>query len=148
MPGKGTTETIDPITGLPVQEEEADAPGDALRNGLSGAAQQARVRELAALADFDQAAGKGARDSLAATVTGPEIKTAESYLARLTDQPVLSKGERKSDHEKVESSLTARIEQMRSVESSSPPAGSPASRSCGTTTSPPWSSRSPSSAVC
>ncbi len=118
VPGKGTTETIDPITGLPVEEEQADAPGDALRNGLSGAAQQARVRELAALADFDQAAGKDARDSLAATVTGPEIKTAEGYLARLTDQPVLSKGERKSDHEKVEASLTARIEQMRSVESS------------------------------
>lgn len=107
---------IDPITGLPVQSDD-DGATDRTRSALSAAAQQARVRELAALADFDQAAGPDARTSLAATVTGAEVRTAERYLARLTDQPELSKADRKTSREKLESSLTARIEQMRGVES-------------------------------
>ncbi|MEU9010401.1 nitrate- and nitrite sensing domain-containing protein [Streptomyces sp. NPDC048479] len=119
VPRQRSTQSIDPVTGLPVQDEgQDDGAADRTRNALSAAAQQSRVRELAALADFDQAAGKDARDKLAATVTGPEVKTAELYLARLTDQPELSTGDRKSNREKLESSLTARIEQMRGVESS------------------------------
>lgn len=98
-------------------EGEDDDAADPARNALSAAAQQSRMRELAALADFDRAADKDARDSLAATVTGAEVKTAEIYLARLTDQPELSKADRKSNREKLETSLTARIEQMRGVES-------------------------------
>ncbi|WP_405806131.1 MULTISPECIES: nitrate- and nitrite sensing domain-containing protein [unclassified Streptomyces] len=119
VPGKQSSQTLDPVTGLPVQEEDEGADAaDRTRDALSAAAQQSRVRELAALADFDQAADPDARTSLAATVTGPEVKTAERYLARLTDQPELSSADRKSNREKLESSLTARIEQMRGVESS------------------------------
>ncbi|HET6358118.1 nitrate- and nitrite sensing domain-containing protein [Streptomyces sp.] len=116
LPAKQSSPDFDPITGLPVEGEDDDA-ADPARNALSAAAQQSRMRELAALADFDRAAGKDARDSLAATVTGAEVKTAEIYLARLTDQPELSKADRKSNREKLETSLTARIEQMRGVES-------------------------------
>ncbi|MDQ0940811.1 signal transduction histidine kinase [Streptomyces sp. V1I1] len=119
VPRKESSPSFDPVTGLPVQDEGGDdGESDRTRNELSAAAQQSRVRELAALADFDQAAGKDARDSLAATVTGSEVKAAERYLARLTDQPELSSADRKSNREKLESSLTARIEQMRGVESS------------------------------
>ncbi|MFJ6636321.1 nitrate- and nitrite sensing domain-containing protein [Streptomyces sp. NPDC091376] len=108
--------SFDPITGLPVEDED-DAKAEAARNVLSGAAQQARVRELAALADFDQAASSEARSRLSATVTGPEVKTAEAYLGRLTDQPELSEKDRKSNRGKLESALSARIEQMRGAES-------------------------------
>ncbi|MFD4588149.1 nitrate- and nitrite sensing domain-containing protein [Streptomyces sp. NPDC058434] len=108
--------SFDPITGLPVEDED-DAKTEAARNVLSAAAQQARVRELAALADFDQAASTAARGRLTGTVTGPDVKTAEAYLARLTDQPELSEKDRKSSRAKLESSLSARIEQMRGVES-------------------------------
>ncbi|MGW7463110.1 nitrate- and nitrite sensing domain-containing protein [Streptomyces xantholiticus] len=109
----------DPVTGLPVENAGEDTGADArARNALTAAAQQARVRELAALADFDQAAGKAARDKVDATVTGPEVKSAETYLARLTDRPELSDTERGTDPAKLEAALTARIEQMRGAESS------------------------------
>ncbi|MEU0371064.1 nitrate- and nitrite sensing domain-containing protein [Streptomyces sp. NPDC006283] len=111
--------TYDPVTGLPVQSAGEDSGADArTRNALTAAAQQSRVRELAALADFQQAAGKADRDRLGSTVTGPEVKTAETYLGRLTDQPRLSSGERNTDPAKLEAALTARIEQMRGAESS------------------------------
>ncbi|NWF24987.1 nitrate- and nitrite sensing domain-containing protein [Streptomyces sp. PKU-EA00015] len=117
VPRPETRVTYDPATGLPVQTAAEDSGADArTRNELTAAAQQARVRELAALADFDQAAGKDARDNLAATVTGPEVKAAESFLARLTDQPRLSASERGTDRSELEAALTARIEQMRGAE--------------------------------
>ncbi|MFI1395017.1 nitrate- and nitrite sensing domain-containing protein [Streptomyces sp. NPDC020681] len=109
--------TVDPITGLPVEDAD-DKADDRTRDALSAAAQQARVRELAALADFDQAARKDARNSLAGTVTGPDVKAAEQFLARLTDQPTLSSADRKTDYVKLDGALTARIEQLRGVESS------------------------------
>ncbi|MFE0039817.1 nitrate- and nitrite sensing domain-containing protein [Streptomyces sp. NPDC059018] len=108
--------SFDPVTGLPVEAED-DAGSEAARTVLSSAAQQARVRELAALADFDQAASAAARGRLTGTVTGPDVKTAEAYLARLTDQPELSEKDRRSNRAKLDSSLSARIEQMRGVES-------------------------------
>ncbi|MER7956126.1 nitrate- and nitrite sensing domain-containing protein [Streptomyces sp. NPDC096030] len=110
--------TYDPVTGtyVPEKAEGADE-AERIRNTLTAAAQQARVRELATLADFDQAASSAGRDSLAATVTGPDVKNAERLLARLTDQPELSKSERKTDPEKLEAALSARVEQMRGVES-------------------------------
>ncbi|MFF3320692.1 nitrate- and nitrite sensing domain-containing protein [Streptomyces sp. NPDC002889] len=118
VPQPQSTVTIDPVTGLPVETEGADSGANArARDALTAAAQQSRVREQAALADFDQAADKAARDKLAATVTGPEVKTAERYLARLTDQPQLSSSERKTDQDKLQAALTARIEQMRGAES-------------------------------
>ncbi|WUX67209.1 nitrate- and nitrite sensing domain-containing protein [Streptomyces sp. NBC_01429] len=113
------TPTYDSITGLPVESrDDADKKKyDQLRDELSAEAQKSRVRELAALADFDQTANATARESLTATVTGPEVKTAEAFLTRLTDRPELSESDRKADPEKVESALSSRIDQMRGVES-------------------------------
>ncbi|MFJ6575983.1 nitrate- and nitrite sensing domain-containing protein [Streptomyces sp. NPDC091368] len=109
---------FDPRTGTYVADEPAGAAeADRARDGLTAAAQQARVRELAALGDFDQAAGATARDSLAATVTGPDVKSAELALTQLTDQPRLTEAERGTDPAALESALSARVEQMRGVES-------------------------------
>ncbi|MEU1125807.1 nitrate- and nitrite sensing domain-containing protein, partial [Streptomyces sp. NPDC005899] len=119
VPGTKTADPgIDPVTGLPVPEQDgSDGKDDRDRDELSAAAQQARVRELASLADFDQAAGPTARDKLASTVTGPEVNSAEKYLTRLTDRPELSDPDRKSNPGKVNAALSARIDRMRSVES-------------------------------
>ncbi|MER5311081.1 nitrate- and nitrite sensing domain-containing protein [Streptomyces sp. NPDC002773] len=108
----------DPETDTYVPEvPEGTAEADRARDILTAAAQQARVRELAALGDFDQAAGSAARDSLAATVAGPDVKSAERSLASLTDQPRLTETERATDRAGLEAALSARIEQMRGVES-------------------------------
>ncbi|MFD3920451.1 nitrate- and nitrite sensing domain-containing protein [Streptomyces sp. NPDC058595] len=116
---KSSAPQFDPVTGLPVQPDGGGdtAESDRTRDALSAAAQQARVHELVSLADFDQSAGTKARDSLATTVTGPEVTAAEKYLTRLTDSPELSDSDRDADQEKVEASLSSRIEQMRGVES-------------------------------
>ncbi|WNI22469.1 nitrate- and nitrite sensing domain-containing protein [Streptomyces sp. ITFR-16] len=109
---------IDPFTGLPVQtQDEGETKEDRARDELSAAAQQARVGELSALADFDQAAGSTARDKLASTVTGPEVNSAEKYLAELTDRPELSDSDQKVSAKKVGAALSARVDRMRSVES-------------------------------
>ncbi|MFH9292576.1 nitrate- and nitrite sensing domain-containing protein [Streptomyces sp. NPDC017520] len=108
----------DPFTGLPVApQDEGDTRAGRERDELSAAAQQARVRELAALADFDQAADPEARDKLSATVTGAEVNNAEKYLTRLTDRPELSEAERRISPRKLEAALSARVDRMRSVES-------------------------------
>ncbi|CAD5945833.1 MULTISPECIES: sensor histidine kinase [unclassified Streptomyces] len=113
-----TTPQIDPFTGLPVEgQDDATKRADRDRDELSAAAQQARVRELASLAEFDQAANPVARDKLSATVTGPEVNSAEKYLARLTDRPELSESERTTNAKKLESALSARVDRMRGVES-------------------------------
>lgn len=115
--GKSTTTRVDPATGLLVRVEgEGSGNATRARNALSAAAQQARFREVAALADFDLAAPVKARDSFAATVSGPEVKTAERYLGVLTDQPTLSSDERRIDADRVGSALTARIDRMRGAE--------------------------------
>ncbi|TXS56885.1 HAMP domain-containing protein [Streptomyces sp. t39] len=109
--------SYDPITGLPEETDGEDTGENArTRDALTAAAQQARVRELGALADFDQSAGKEAREKLAATVTGSEVKAAEAFLVRLTDQPRLTGSERRTDRAELEAALTARIEQMRGAE--------------------------------
>ncbi|MET9518613.1 nitrate- and nitrite sensing domain-containing protein [Streptomyces sp. NPDC002994] len=119
VPRENTGNRIDPITGLLVPaEEDPNSESVRTRNALSAAAQQSRVRELAALADFDQAAGHDARESLKTTVTGPEVKTAEQFLTSLTDQPQLSDAELSTDRAKAEAALSARINLMRGVESS------------------------------
>ncbi|MBT2469753.1 nitrate- and nitrite sensing domain-containing protein [Streptomyces sp. ISL-66] len=92
------------------------APGSAVVDELTTAAQRARVREQGALDDFARAARPDVRQTLAATVTGPEVKTADDYLKRLTDRPTLSTADRKLDAGTVGSSLTARVDRMRSVE--------------------------------
>ncbi|WP_406863101.1 nitrate- and nitrite sensing domain-containing protein [Streptomyces sp. HUAS MG47] len=109
---------FDPITGTMVPDENDEtADAERSRTALSAAAQQARVRELTGLADFDQAASSTARDSLASTVTGPEVKQAEGLLAKLTDEPELTRAERRTDPARLDAALSARIEQMRGVES-------------------------------
>ncbi|MFJ2111297.1 nitrate- and nitrite sensing domain-containing protein [Streptomyces sp. NPDC087850] len=112
-------QVYDPITGgyvaAPVSAESEK--NDQLRDELSADAQKSRVRELAALADFDQTATGEARESLTASVTGPEVTSAETYLTRLTDRPELSTEDRAVDADKVEAALSARIDQMRGVES-------------------------------
>ncbi|MEU9854953.1 nitrate- and nitrite sensing domain-containing protein [Streptomyces sp. NPDC047974] len=111
--------SYDAATGTYVAEEpEGKEEAERARDLLSAAAQQARVRELAALGDFDRSAGPAARDSLAATVTGPEVKTAELALGRLTDQPALTEAETRTSPSALDAALSARIEQMRGVESS------------------------------
>ncbi|MGA4999598.1 nitrate- and nitrite sensing domain-containing protein [Streptomyces arboris] len=113
-----TVPQIDPFTGLRVESQDDESKrADGDRDELSAAAQQARVRELASLAEFDQAANPVARDKLSATVTGPEVNSAEKYLARLTDRPELSESERTTSAKKLESALSARVDRMRSVES-------------------------------
>ncbi|RKT06882.1 HAMP domain-containing protein [Streptomyces sp. 3211.6] len=93
------------------------APGNAAADELSAAAQRSRVREQAALDDFNRAARPAVRQTLAATVTGPEVKTAEDQLGRLTERPTLTAAERKAtDPGALASALTARIDRMRSVE--------------------------------
>ncbi|MFJ9320717.1 nitrate- and nitrite sensing domain-containing protein [Streptomyces globisporus] len=113
-----TAPQTDPFTGLPVQtQDEGATRADRERDELSAAAQQTRVRELAALADFDQAADPEARDKLSATVTGSQVNDAEKYLTRLTDRPELSEAEREVSPRKLEAALSARVDRMRSVES-------------------------------
>ncbi|MGW3302035.1 nitrate- and nitrite sensing domain-containing protein [Streptomyces rubiginosohelvolus] len=113
-----TAPQTDPFTGLPVQtQDEGATRADRERDELSAAAQQARVRELAALADFDQAADPEARDKLSATVTGSQVNDAEKYLTRLTDRPELSEADRKVSPRKLEAALSARVDRVRSVES-------------------------------
>ncbi|MEU9147593.1 nitrate- and nitrite sensing domain-containing protein [Streptomyces sp. NPDC048349] len=92
-------------------------PGAAVVDELTTAAQRSRVREQAALDDFARAARPDVRQTLAATVTGPEVKAADDYLKRLTDRPTLTAADRKTDAAAVGSALTARIDRMRSVES-------------------------------
>ncbi|MCX4781031.1 sensor histidine kinase [Streptomyces sp. NBC_01264] len=91
-------------------------PGTAFVDELTAAAQRARVREQGALDDFARAARPDVRQSLTATVTGPEVKTADDYLKRLTDRPTLSPADRKLDPGAVGPALTARVDRMRSVE--------------------------------
>ncbi|MFF4392529.1 nitrate- and nitrite sensing domain-containing protein [Streptomyces sp. NPDC001552] len=91
-------------------------PNAAVVDELTTAAQRTRVREQAALDDFARAARPDVRQTLAATVTGPEVKTADDFLKRLTDRPTLTPADRKTDGPTVGTALTARIDRMRTVE--------------------------------
>ncbi|MER6607904.1 nitrate- and nitrite sensing domain-containing protein [Streptomyces sp. NPDC000927] len=118
VPRADAAPQIDPVTGLPVQGQGgAGGKDDRTRDALSAAAQQARVAELASLADFDQSAGSATRDKLSTTVTGPEVSKAEKYLDSLTDRPELSESEQGTSAKKVEEALSARVDRMRGVES-------------------------------
>ncbi|WKD32616.1 sensor histidine kinase [Streptomyces xanthophaeus] len=103
------------LAGLAVPRGD-QAPGSAVVDELTTAAQRARVREQAALDDFARAARPDVRQTLAATVTGPEVKTADDFLKRLTDRPTLTPADRKTDGATVGTALTARIDRMRTVE--------------------------------
>ncbi|MEU0033667.1 sensor histidine kinase [Streptomyces sp. NPDC006333] len=114
-----TTRTvIDPLTGLPATTNSSSAAGTKRRDALSAAAQQARLRSEAALADFRETAPKAARASYDSTVTGPDVTAADKYLAGLTDQPTFSDDELDTSTKKADAALSARVELMRGAEAS------------------------------
>ncbi|WCN03218.1 sensor histidine kinase [Streptomyces sp. M92] len=113
-----TTETvIDPITGLPTETTTSSDADAEQRDALAAAAQQARVRSDAALADFREGAPKEARDRFDATVTGPEVNSADKYLAALTDEPTLSDDDLETSAKRLDAALSARVDAMRGAES-------------------------------
>ncbi|MFC9925437.1 nitrate- and nitrite sensing domain-containing protein [Streptomyces sp. NPDC127190] len=113
-----TTRTvINPLTGLPTTTSLTTEADRKQRDALTAAAQQARVRADAALAGFRATAPKAAVDSYASTVTGPEVNSAEKYLATLTDQPTLADSELTTSTKKLDAALSARVDLMRGAES-------------------------------
>ncbi|MEU3985010.1 nitrate- and nitrite sensing domain-containing protein [Streptomyces sp. NPDC026672] len=114
-----TTQTvISPITGLPTTTSVTGDADRKRRDALTAAAQQARTRSDAAVADFRETAPKSAVTTYDSTVTGPEVNSADKYLASLTDQPSLSDDDLDTSAKKLDAALSARIELMRGVESS------------------------------
>ncbi|MDN0195712.1 nitrate- and nitrite sensing domain-containing protein [Streptomyces sp. S.PNR 29] len=114
---RSTRTVIDPATGLPTTSTTSSDADTKQRDALSAAAQQARLRSDAALADFRDNAPKPARTSYDSTVTGPEVNSAEKYLATLTDQPTLTGSDLDAGTKKVDAALSARVDLMRGVES-------------------------------
>nr|WP_316748454.1 nitrate- and nitrite sensing domain-containing protein [Streptomyces sp. NEAU-HV9] len=112
-----TTQTvINPVTGLPSTTSTTSAADKKQRDALSAAAQQARLRSDAALDGFRDAAPKSAVDSYDSTVTGPEVNSADKYLATLTDQPTLSDSDLGVSTKRLDAALSARVDQMRGAE--------------------------------
>ncbi|MFF4209727.1 nitrate- and nitrite sensing domain-containing protein [Streptomyces sp. NPDC001796] len=114
-----TTRTvISPVTGLPTTTSTSSDADTKQRDALTAAAQQAAVRSDAAIAGFRDTAPAAAKSSYDSTVTGPEVSSAEKYLASLTDQPTLSDSDLDLSTKKVDAALSARVDLMRGVESS------------------------------
>ncbi|GEC09966.1 histidine kinase [Streptomyces spinoverrucosus] len=114
-----TTQTVyDPVTGLPTETRVSSEADSKQRAALTAAAQQARLRSDSALADFQDTATKAARGTYDSTVTGPEVNSADKYLAALTDEPTLSDEDLGTSADKLNAALTARIDLMRGAESS------------------------------
>ncbi|WP_129306605.1 nitrate- and nitrite sensing domain-containing protein [Streptomyces sp. L2] len=107
---------INPVTGLPSTTRTTTDADRKQRDALTAAAQQARLRSDAAVADFRETAPKAAVDSYDSTVTGPEVNSADTYLARLTDQPTLADSELTTSTKKLDAALSARVDLMRGVE--------------------------------
>ncbi|WP_416968465.1 nitrate- and nitrite sensing domain-containing protein [Streptomyces sp. 4F14] len=103
---------------VPVTEGYDTSGAAELRDSLSAAAQQARLRSDSALADFRETAPQSMVDAYDSTVTGGENDAAERYLTQLTDQPVLGDDDLKAAPAAVDTALSARIELMRGVEAS------------------------------
>lgn len=125
--GSGAAATAEALPHLDRAVEYASAARGLLRGALAAdgpqreltsEARQSRVRSEAAVADFEQLAGAPARETYDHTLTGPEIVSAQRYLARLTDGATLSSADRAVDTDRVRSTLSARIAAMRSVHSS------------------------------
>ncbi|MFB6550657.1 nitrate- and nitrite sensing domain-containing protein [Streptomyces sp. NPDC056405] len=112
-----TQTVIDPITGLPTETTTSSDADAKQRDELAAAAQQARVRSDAALADFREGAPKEARGSFDATVAGPEVNSADKYLAGLTDEPTLSDDDLGTSTKRLDAALSARVDAMRGAES-------------------------------
>lgn len=112
-----TESDYDPITGLTRTKKVSSKTDAEQRDALSAAAQQARLRSDAALADFQESAPAAAKASYDSTVTGPEVNSADKYLAALTDQPTLTDGDLGTSTGKVDAALSARVDLMRGAES-------------------------------
>ncbi|MEU1160609.1 nitrate- and nitrite sensing domain-containing protein [Streptomyces sp. NPDC005921] len=112
-----TQTTIDPLTGLSTTSTSTSAADRKQRDALTAAAQQARLRADAAVADFRDTAPKAAVESYDSTVTGNDVNDAEKFLAALTDQPTLSDDDLSTSTKKLDAALSGRVELMRGVES-------------------------------
>ncbi|WP_294008263.1 nitrate- and nitrite sensing domain-containing protein [Streptomyces sp.] len=112
-----TQTTISPLTGLPVTSTTTSEADRKQRDALTAAAQQARLRADAALADFRDTAPKAAADSYDSTVAGGDVNDADKYLAALTDQPVFSDDDLSTSTKKLDAALSARVDLMRGAES-------------------------------
>ncbi|MEU0007768.1 nitrate- and nitrite sensing domain-containing protein [Streptomyces sp. NPDC006314] len=112
-----TQTVISPTTGLPTRTATTTEADGKQRDALTAVAQQTRLRADAALADFRGTAPKAAVDSYDSTVTGPEVNSAEKYLATLTDQPTLADSELTTSTKKLDAALSARVDLMRGAES-------------------------------
>ncbi|MFJ9741464.1 nitrate- and nitrite sensing domain-containing protein [Streptomyces sp. NPDC101166] len=113
-----TEDATDPVTGRSETRTVSSDADTKLRDELTAAAQQARLRSDAALASFRDRAPEEAVDAYDSTVTGGDVTAAQKYLAALTDQPTLSDDELGADAKKVDAALTARVALMRGAESS------------------------------
>ncbi|WP_320773606.1 nitrate- and nitrite sensing domain-containing protein [Streptomyces sp. CRN 30] len=114
---RSTQTTYDPVTGLPAETSTSSEADTEQRDALAAAAQEARVRSDAALADFRSSAPEATKERYDATVTGPEADTAEKYLAALTDRPELSDDDLGTSVTKLTAALSARVDAMRGAES-------------------------------
>lgn len=113
-----TQTTTDPYTGLTTTTSVSSEAETKQRDALSAAAQQARLRSDAALADFRETAPKTDKTSYDSTVTGPDVTNADKYLSGLTDQPTISDSELDTSTDKLDAALSARVELMRGAEAS------------------------------
>nr|WP_315903743.1 nitrate- and nitrite sensing domain-containing protein [Streptomyces rhizosphaerihabitans] len=114
-----TTQTVyNPVTGLMETTSTSSDADTKQRDALSAAAQQARVRSDASLADFRETAPEQAVTSYDSTVTGPDVGSADKYLANLTGQPKLSDSALGTSTKKLDAALSARIDLMRGAEAS------------------------------
>ncbi|MEU4149676.1 nitrate- and nitrite sensing domain-containing protein [Streptomyces sp. NPDC026659] len=107
---------ISPITGLPVTTHTTTEADGKQRDALTAAAQQARLRADATLANFRATGAKDAVTSFDSTVTGAEVNSADKYLAALTDQPTLGDRELNVSPKKLDAALSARVDLMRGAE--------------------------------
>lgn len=113
-----TTQTvINPVTGLPTTTSVPTEAGRKQRDALTAAAQQARLRSDAALADFRETAPKAAVDAYDSTVTGADVNSAEKYLDTFTAQPTFPDGAPVTSAAKLDAALSGRIDLMRGAES-------------------------------
>ncbi|MFI6336849.1 nitrate- and nitrite sensing domain-containing protein [Streptomyces sp. NPDC050535] len=115
---RSTQTTTDPYTGLTTTTSVSSDADSRQRDALSAAAQQARVRSDAALAEFRENAPKADKTSYDSTVTGPDVTNADKYLSGLTDQPTISDAELDTSTKKLDTALSARVELMRGAEAS------------------------------
>ncbi|MFJ6834927.1 nitrate- and nitrite sensing domain-containing protein [Streptomyces sp. NPDC091209] len=114
-----TTQTVyNPVTGLMTTTSSSSDADTKQRDALSAAAQQARVRSDAAVADFRETGPEKAVSSYDSTVTGPDVGSADRYLVNLTGQPKLSDSALGTSVKKLDAALSARIDLMRGVEAS------------------------------